>query len=562
MRCGAEAAVIRAIAAVLLLGVRAVCQVVSMDVAPLAPFDASSPYASPRDAARHRLQVTMSQLQATRNVRAAMQGFADAFAADRTYAIAAFNLGIVAAIAEKWTDALAAFEEASRLDPALGKVAVPTVERLRKIAAMESTPDGKLRRAYDEALFPVMSKLSMREIAGVGRIDPKRWEAPALLASLSGDDRGYETAVQFLAIAAKNATDAGVKARLEQALGMARREQAYGAARTEADAAADGGEYEKAAVLYEKAWSAMPARSSNGMEAASAWLLHDDTVHATVALARLRESGDPELGPLAGAMLTELEAVEPAAKTPVPGARDFFRDAGSAQPVVLSDVIPAVDTAAMEVLARPLPKLATDAEPVVLLAALSANPADPAAGGTLPQLGPPSPAAPAVREIPGVGMSADAAGGSARATSTADISPVAKTHRAILVTSTPAGARIFNGDSPEPACETPCTIQAEPGKYNLRFFLAGYAFEERQVEVAAKSVELAVQLKQTRASVLVDAPADAVLKVNGTPVPNPAPVELSLLPGLHKITAEIGGAVRERTLNLKPEARLRIEFKP
>ena len=176
--------------------------VVTIDTAPLAPPDLASPYASPRDAARHRLQMTMLQLQSTRNLRAAVQGFADAFATDRTYAAAAFDLGIVAAIAEKWSDALAAFEEAGRLDPALWKLAAPSVERLRRLAAMEASPDGKLQRRYDETLYPVVQRLSKMSaaqaipmLAEVGRIDPRRWEAPALIASLCGDDRGYETAV-------------------------------------------------------------------------------------------------------------------------------------------------------------------------------------------------------------------------------------------------------------------------------------------------------------------------------------------------------------------------------
>ena len=81
-----------------------------------------SPYASPRDGARHRFQATLAELQSNRDVKAALQGFAEAFAADRTYAAAAFNLGVLAAVAEKWGDALAALEEAGRLDPTgLGK---------------------------------------------------------------------------------------------------------------------------------------------------------------------------------------------------------------------------------------------------------------------------------------------------------------------------------------------------------------------------------------------------------------------------------------------------------
>ncbi len=547
--------------------------VVTLDAAPLAPPDTASPYASPRDAARHRLQVTMSQLQATRSIRPSLQGFADAFATDRSYVAAVFDLGVVAAIAEKWTDALAALEEAARLDPAgVGKLAAPSIERIRRIAALESTPEGKLQRRYDEALYPVVQSLSkmtvsdaMRALAAVGRIDPKRWEAAALLAALSGDDHGYETAVPFLEIAAKNAVDAAVKARLQKALEMAKREQSYAAARTDADAAIDRGEYEKAGGLYENAWAAMPARSSNGMEAASAWLLHDDTAHASGVLMRLRESGDPELAPLAGAMLAQLEPVEPAAKTPASGARDFFRDPGSAQPVVLSDVIPPVDVAAMEVLARPLPKLVNDTEPVVLLSALSANPAEAAAAATLPDL--PAPKIGTenpcrdIAQVPAGTTVAPVAPAAERPMSTGDISPAARVHRSIQLTSRPAGARIFNGDASEPACETPCTIQASPGTYSLQLYLAGYAPEKREVEVAARNLELDVQLNLMRSSVLVDAPAQAVVKVNGTPVPNAPPFELSLVPGLHRITAEIGASVRERTVNVKPEARLRLEFK-
>jgi len=146
--------------------------------------------------------------------------------------------------------------------------------------------------------------------------------------------------------------------------------------------------------------------------------------------------------------------------------------------------------------------------------------------------------------------------------STGDISPDARVHRSIQVTSRPAGARVFNGDATEPACETPCTIQAGPGNYNLQLYLAGYAPDKREVQVAAKNLEVDVQLTQVRASVVVDAPPQAALKVNGTPVPNPAPVELSLVPGLYRISAEMSGSVRERTVNVKPEARLRVELKP
>jgi hypothetical protein len=548
--------------------------VITVDLAPLAPPDLNSPYASPRDAARHRLQAIMAQLQATRNVSAAIQGFAEAFAADRTYAIAAFDLAIVAAIGEKWSDALAALEEAARLDPAgIGAAAGPSIERLRKIAALESTAAGKLERRYNEALYPLLQRLSklpaaeaIQALADVGRIDPKRWEAPALIAAITGDDRAYQTAVEFLEIAAKNAAAPEIKSRLEKALESARREQRYGVARSEADAAADHGEYEKAAGLFEKAWTAMPARSSNGMEAASAWLLHDDTAHAATLLARLRDGGDPDLAPLATAMLTQLEPVEPAAKTSTSDAREFFRDPGSTQPVVIADLMPQVDAASMEILARPLPKLRVDTDPVTLLAALSLNPAELQTASTMPVLAAPRiradtpwrdiserAAAPAPESVP----TSTTQPSTDRPVPTADISPDSRTARTIQVTTRPAGARIFRGDDTNPACESPCALRAAPGTYTLQFFLASYRPETREVRVGSKNEELDVTLSQVRGSILIDAPAEAVIKVNGTVVQGQAPFELSLFPGLYRISAD----TRERTVNLKPEARLRLDLR-
>src|SRR5579864_7599797 len=134
--------------------------VVTLDLLPLAAPDLESPYASPRDAARHRLQATLAELRTARNTKLAMQGFTEALLIDRNYAIAAFNLGVVAAIAEKWQDALAALDEAARLDPnGLGKIAAPQIERLRLICSLETTADGKRKRQYDEALYPLLAKL-------------------------------------------------------------------------------------------------------------------------------------------------------------------------------------------------------------------------------------------------------------------------------------------------------------------------------------------------------------------------------------------------------------------
>jgi tetratricopeptide (TPR) repeat protein len=542
--------------------------VLTLDVAPLALPDLASPYAGPRDAARHRFQATLAQLQSSRNMQAAMQGFAEAFVADRTYAAAAFDLGVLAAISEKWEDALAAFEEAARLDPAgLGKAAAPSIERLRKSFALEATPSGKLERRYDEALFPVLQKLpklqpaeAMQAIAEAGRIDPKRWEAPALMAGLSGNGHGYDVAAKFLEIAVANAADPQLKSRLQKALEAAQRELRYDAARAAADAAADRGEYEKAGELYENAWAVIPARSSNGMEGASAWLLHDDTAHASGLLLRLKDSGDPELVALAGAMLKELGSIEPAAKAAAPDTKEFFRDAGSTQPPVISDLIPKVDTTTMELLTRPLPKLIQDTEPVLLLAALSATPGDSA---TLPELPPLRIAGEHPwREIQQLLATRPAEAPAEVAMQTAELSSGGKVRRPLQVTSKPLGARLFVGESPHPVCETPCTIQAAAGSYNVRATLAGYRDEAREVRVGLKGADLEISLELIRGNVLIEAPGATALRVNGSALAPQQTAEWSLVPGLYRIAADFGPTTRERILNVKPGARLRLELRP
>ena len=548
--------------------------VATLAVPPLASADFNSPYASPCDAARHWMQSTLSDLGSRRNVRDAIRGFAQAFLLDRTYAAAAFDLGIVCAIDEKWDDAVGALEEASRLDPnGLGAAAAPQLERLRLLASLEKTPDGRLRRRYDEALLPVVAKLdktppaeAMAALAAVGRLDPKRWEAPALLAGLSGDGRGYEAAAKFLRIALDNAAaEPAVRTALENALRAAERELRYGSARAGAEAAADRGDYAKAAELYEAAWTTIPARAANGFEASSALLLNDDTAHASALLVRLTQIRDARAAQRATAMLKELEPIEPAAKALGADASAFYRDPGTPDPVRIAAMIPPIDRSRTDLYSRPLPKLVDDPEPVVLLAALLADaPAGAPPATTLPPL-----SAPAIAgdhpwlelQEPATRTTSDPAGTGARAPQTADLSGDSRNPRVLSVTSEPAGARLFIGEASNALCETPCDIRITPGTHTVKLSLPGYRDAEKTVRVLAKTEAVNLPLAVVRGSVIVDAPAGSALKLNGTPVDAQAPVELSLVPGLYRIGADFAGAAHERLLTIRPGTRLRIEFR-
>ncbi len=538
---------------------------VMVSAQPLAPADLNSPYASPRDAARHRLQATLADLAANRNLKEALRGFEQALIDDRSYALAAFNLGIVAAISEKWDDAVTALEEASRLAPStLGSAAAPQLERLRVIAKLEKSAEGRRKRAYDEALLPLLRKLPSLSASGansalaeLGRMDPKRWEAPALLAGLNGDGTGFQTASKFLEIAAANATDPAVRQPLEAARKAAERELLYNSMRADAEAADDRGDYPKAAELYQSAWSSIPARVENGMEAVSALLLCDDTQHASALLARLRESKDPAVDGPAGAMLKELAAVEPAANATSSDASQFFREPGPREPVRIAAMIPAIDQRPLDIYERPLPKLLEDNEPVVVLAAMAV---DAPASIPLPALPNPSVAGENPwREV--MAAQPRPAAESPRAAQSVDLSSGSSEGRMLQVTSEPAGARVFLGASSDPACQTPCNLRLAAGEYSLRLSLDGYREAQQNIEIRTDLQDVAVPLEVLRASVLVQTSAPGSVKVNGTPVgAESSPVELSMAPGLYRIGADFGSGYRERLLTVKPGARLRWEL--
>ena len=549
----------------------ATAPVVTLSILPMAPPDLDSPYASPRDAARHWFQTTLANLREQHDIRGAVRGFAQALLLDRTYAAAAFNLGVLAAIDGKWEDAATALEEASRLDHAgLGAEAKPHLERARLLALLERSAEGRRKRRYDEALYgllPVLPNMAPSDAAAslvlVGRIDPARWEAPALLAGLEGNGTGYDVSAQFLTIAVKNSSDAALKARLQAALDAALREVRYASGRFSAETAAESGKYAEAAEFYEAAWSTVPARSVNAMQAASAWLLTDNAARACTVLLRLRESGEGEFAGLASAMLKELEPVEAAAKGSAGDVREFYRDRGSSQPPRIADLIPPVDRAQFEIYGRSLPRLADDPEPVVLLAALAAD-RDPASPAPVP----PALGAPAIAgdrpwsELKSLwDRPATDAAKAARPLQAANLIGNPRVRRIITVTSEPAGAKVFSADHPEPLCETPCSVQASEGKYTLRFSLPGFQDEQEEIATAGADRELKASLVPTRGSVIVETPAPAKLTINGTPDAAESPAELSLLPGLHRISADFGSGLRERVVNVKPGARLRIVWR-
>jgi len=295
-------------------------------------------------------------------------------------------------------------------------------------------------------------------------------------------------------------------------------------------------------------------------------LLCDDSPNASVLLARLRDSGDSNASGLAMAMLKELDPIEPAAKAPSSDASQFFHDPGPAEPVRVATLIPPVDRKPLDLYAPPLPKLVDDPEPVVVLAALAVEPSGEDRGAaTLPALATPSIAGESPwRELAALSLkgSAQVSSQAARALQTADLAGNSVPARLLQVTSEPARARIFISGAPDATCEAPCNIRLAAGEYIVRLSLAGYQDADQTIQIADEIQALTVPLTLLRGNVIVETPAPATLKVNGTRVGTQSPAELSLAAGLYRIGAYFGSTTSERFLLIKPGAHLRLQFRP
>lgn len=538
--------------------------VIPVDVPPIGPVDVNAVYASPRDAARHRLQSTLSALESKRDIRAGIRGLAQAVIVDRTYAPAVFDLAVLCAIASQWDDAIPALKEAARLDPSrFGPIASDQLVRWQILESRHRTEEGRRRLNYDLALGPALDRMkkantaeSLRVLAEVGRIDPNRWEAPALIAKLHAETGAFSQSVQFLQIAHANAAPP-VKESLRKALAVMEREVRYLQLRQQAETAADNGEHAKAAALFENAWSVVPARFENGVEAASALLLANDTAKAAVVLARLVAGRDERTGKAAGSMLKELAAIESTAGQAGAADTAFFHDAGFAEPPMLDGMLPEIDRKPLEILARPLPSLIRDEEAVTLLASLSAAPAE-AAQAFLPALPEPGVAGEQPwREVLVMTSKRIEAAASDVQTESASIAE-GRVQKTIVVRTEPARALVFANGRSDPSCRTPCDLMVDAGTHEIAVNLPGYLNENRTIKIAGKTAEASFILEAARGNVLVETAAGSAIKVNGVAVPSPGPAELVLLPGVHRIEVASPQGPRERLLNVKPGSRLRI----
>jgi hypothetical protein len=261
-------------------------------------------------------------------------------------------------------------------------------------------------------------------------------------------------------------------------------------------------------------------------------------------------------------MLKHLEPIEAAAKGSGGSAGEFFRDAGPVEPVRIADLVPVMDKRRMEVLARPLPRMVLDPAPVTLLESFAADRAPSALPPALPAVSPAHlpgdrPWNEVQQFIAASRIPVAAAPAAETSRQSADVGS-GRVKRTLAIDTTPAGATLYFDGATDPACASPCDVQIAPGIYVVRAAAEGYEPQLSEVRVASTRVDVNLTLERIRGRAIIDAPATAVLELNGQALPVRAPVEIAVIPGLYRIAAVSGTDRREQTVTIRPSARLRI----
>jgi serine/threonine-protein kinase len=102
------------------------------------------------------------------------------------------------------------------------------------------------------------------------------------------------------------------------------------------------------------------------------------------------------------------------------------------------------------------------------------------------------------------------------------------------------------------ACNTPCTLQAAPGRHTIAFTSPGYQIEHRDVTVGSGPMELPAVILHAFSGVLMlsSTPPGASILVNGRTVTETTPAQLSLPPGSYKIAVQKNGQQAVRSVEI------------
>lgn len=559
---------------------------------------AVSRYQNRREAAVAAFQEAYKAATQQKNRARAMGLLLISLKRDPNFGKALYNMAALCEQEQSWNDALAFYKQTEQADAdaSLITLAAEQIVRVQEIARLESTPAGQRQRRYDIQLLAAVAKMKdpvvgLEETAKLARIDPARWEGPALTGILQAGLGHYPDSFSALQQAVGLAP-AERRPQLQSAAEVAHREASFLEAVNKAAEAWDKQQYDAAAKSYASAWENNPGDAKVGMQAATGYLLADQVPQAVQILSTLRGSAPDDTRPKVTAMLKELGAVSDEAKRAADrapeGAGSQAAPAGGADQI--RTLVGQLTTAQMEMAARPSPALVDDKTNIVPVAddeltsarsdllllstesvftvyQRSAAPA--AAPGGVPAI--PESVSPAATPIPAAApppLSAPPAAADRPAPiqrlaePPAPLAPARQpvaaaaakgSERMVEVASTPAGSLVVFDNNPAVTCVAPCQIGLTPGRHTLVATLAGHRLAQKIVTVEErKASSIAIEMVAKQGFLTVESKVSgSPIFVNGKKTDRVTPANLTLDEGVYEIGVEVDGVVKSQSVSVK-----------
>jgi serine/threonine protein kinase len=123
----------------------------------------------------------------------------------------------------------------------------------------------------------------------------------------------------------------------------------------------------------------------------------------------------------------------------------------------------------------------------------------------------------------------------------------------VEVITSPGGATATLDGRPDQACTTPCKLDAAPGRHTVAFTMPGYQIEHRDITVGTGPLELPAIILHAFNGVLMlsSNPPGASILVNGKPMTETTPAQLSLTPGIYKVAVQKNGLQSVNTVEIR-----------
>ncbi len=125
----------------------------------------------------------------------------------------------------------------------------------------------------------------------------------------------------------------------------------------------------------------------------------------------------------------------------------------------------------------------------------------------------------------------------------------------VWVTSNPPGAKASLDENFSQSCQTPCMLHGPTGVHRLTISQAGYETESREIHIGdtASDVPPISLRRPTGTLMLTTVPAGANVRINGKPVPQVTPAQITLPPGSYSVTVEKAGKSQTQQVDIRQD---------